>query len=183
MTSRRHFLTAGAAGSLLTAVSGRAAKSTDFRSSEIETRIARRDFRDLTKDVLPTPSMVIDQALFDQNVQKMANHCKTTGINIRPHVKIHKSVDVAKRQIGLGAIGLTTATIAESELMSGAGLKNVLWTKQPAGVNQISRTIGWPSGTRLSCSWSTTRSSSIGSKKPLPPTTPSARSWWTFSPA
>lgn len=143
MTSRRQFLTAGAAGTLLTAVRGRAAKSTfnDFPYSEFETRIARRDFRDMTKDVLPTPCMVIDLPLFEQNVQKMANHCKTTGISVRPHVKIHKSVEVGKRQIAAGAIGLTTATIAEAELMSGGGIKNVLWTKQPASINNISRTI------------------------------------------
>ena len=56
-------------------------------------------------------------------------------------VKIHKSVDVARRQMAQGAVGLTCATIAEAELMSGAGLKHVLWTKQPASVNNISRAV------------------------------------------
>jgi len=142
VTSRRQFLAAGAAGSLWAAKSARAAKSTpEFPFSEFESRIARRDFRGMTKDILPTPCMVVDKAMFDQNVKKMADHCKATGINVRPHVKIHKSVDVAKRQIALGAIGLTTATIAESELMSHAGLQNVLWTKQPAGINNITRAV------------------------------------------
>jgi D-serine deaminase-like pyridoxal phosphate-dependent protein len=50
-------------------------------------------------------------------------------------------VDVGKRQVAQGAIGLTCATIAEAELMSGAGIKNVLWTKQPASVNNISRAV------------------------------------------
>ena len=128
----------------MTAARSRAAKTTtfnDFPYSEFETRIARRDFRGMTKDMLPTPCMIVDKTLFDQNVKKMSDHCKATNINIRPHVKVHKSVDIAKRQIQLGAIGLTTATIAEAELMSGAGLKNVMWTKQPAGVNNISRAI------------------------------------------
>ena len=141
MNSRREFLAAGAG--LLTAVNGRAAKTSfsGFPYSEFETRIARRDFRDITKDVLPTPCMVLDIAMFDQNVKRMADQAKSTGINVRPHVKIHKSVDVGKRQIAQGAIGLTCATIAEAELMSGAGIKHVLWTKQPASVNNISRAI------------------------------------------
>jgi D-serine deaminase-like pyridoxal phosphate-dependent protein len=141
MNSRREFLAAGAG--LLTAASGRAAKtsSSGFPYSEFETRIARRDFRDITKDVLPTPCMTLDLEMFEQNVKKMADQAKSTRINVRPHVKIHKSVDVAKRQIAAGAIGLTSATIAESELMSGSGIKNVLWTKQPASVNNISRAI------------------------------------------
>src|SRR5262249_11936999 len=74
-------------------------------------------------------------------VKTMADQAKSTGINVRPHVKIHKSVDVAKRQIAQGAIGVTTATIAESELMSNAGVKHVLWTKQPVSLNNISRAI------------------------------------------
>ena len=60
---------------------------------------------------------------------------------MRPHVKIHKSVDVGARQIAQGAIGLTCATMAEAELMSGAGIKHVLWTKQPASINNISRAV------------------------------------------
>lgn len=143
MTSRRQFLTAGAAAGLLAVRTGKAARSTEsgFPFSEFEARIARRDFRDITKDVLPTPCMVIDLPLFEQNLRTMTDQTRTTGINLRPHVKIHKSVDVAKRQIAQGAIGLTVATVAEAELMSGAGIKHVLWTKQPASVNNIARAV------------------------------------------
>lgn len=143
MSSRRQFLVAGAAASLFKPAGVRAAKTAggDFPYSEFEARIARRDFRDITRDVLPTPCMIVDLDLFDANVKTMADHCKAAGIAVRPHVKVHKSVDVAKRQIARGAIGLTCATIAEAELMSGAGIKHVLWTKQPAGVNNISRAV------------------------------------------
>lgn len=145
MTSRRQFLNAGAASVLAGAVAGRtarAAKTTPtFSQQEFEARVAKRDFRDIMKDVLPTPSMIVDLDLFEKNVKKLADHAKATGINVRPHVKVHKSVDVGKRQIALGAIGLTTATIAESELMSDSGIKGVLWTKQPASRNNILRTI------------------------------------------
>jgi D-serine deaminase-like pyridoxal phosphate-dependent protein len=36
---------------------------------------------------------------------------------------------------------LTCATIAEAELISGAGIKHVLWTKQPASKNNITRAV------------------------------------------
>jgi D-serine deaminase-like pyridoxal phosphate-dependent protein len=139
MTSRRQFLTAAAA-SLASTAWGKSTYSS-YPYTEFEARIARRDFRDMTKDVLPTPCMVVDLAMFEQNVKTMADHSKATGINVRPHVKIHKSVDVARRQIGHGAIGLTCATIAEAELMCGAGIKNVLWTKQPASANNVARAV------------------------------------------
>jgi D-serine deaminase-like pyridoxal phosphate-dependent protein len=141
MTSRRGFLAAGA-GSLIAASTARAAKSkSELPYAELESRIARRDFRGITKDALPTPSMVVDLDLFEQNLKAMAESAKATGLLLRPHVKVHKSVDVGKRQISLGAIGLTTATIAESELMSGAGIKGVLWTKQPASKNNLIRAV------------------------------------------
>lgn len=128
MTSRREFL----ASAMMT---------TAFSYTEFEQRIAKRDFRDITKDVLPTPSMVIDLDLFEKNLKTMADYAKKAPILLRPHVKVHKSVDVAKRQVALGAIGITAATIAESELMSRAGIRGVLWTKQPASHNNLMRAI------------------------------------------
>ena len=115
--------------------------SSQYPYREFEARIARRDFRDMTLDVLPTPAMIVDLDVFERNLRTMAEATKAQRLNLRPHVKVHKSVDVARRQTALGAIGLTTATIAESELMSAAGIRGVLWTKQPASNNNISRAI------------------------------------------
>jgi len=143
MTSRRQFLSASAAISILGAGRSRAARTISdvYPIAEFEARIAKRDFRDMTKDVLPTPCMMVDLDMFKANVKHMADTAKTNGINVRPHVKVHKSVDVARHQIAQGAIGLTVATIAEAELFSGAGIKGVLWTKQPVGVNNIQRAV------------------------------------------
>ncbi len=144
MTSRREFLSTGAAMGLLAVTRSRAATTTcpaDCSITDFEARIAKRDFRDMTKDILPTPCIVVDLDMFKANVKHMADTAKANGINVRPHVKVHKSVDVARHQIAAGAVGLTCATIAEAELFSGAGIKGVLWTKQPVGVNNIQRAI------------------------------------------
>jgi 3-hydroxy-D-aspartate aldolase len=143
MRSRRDFLMAGAAASAFSVARIWAARTnpTTYPYNEFESRIARRDFRDMTKDVLPTPCMLIDLDLFQQNLKRMAEQTHSTGIALRPHVKVHKSVDVARQQISEGAIGLTCATIAEAELFSDAGIKNVLWTKQPASANNIHRAV------------------------------------------
>src|SRR5258708_7526638 len=142
MTTRRKFF-AGSAGALVASALPRIARADTktFPYTEFEQRIARKDFRGMTKDVLPTPSMVVDIDLFEKNVKTMADYAKTAPINLRPHVKVHKSVDVAKRQVALGAIGMTPALIAESELMSNAGIKGVLWTKPPASQNNLMRAI------------------------------------------
>jgi 3-hydroxy-D-aspartate aldolase len=144
MSSRREFLSTSAAMSLFAVARGRAAAtpfSNNYSATDLEARIARRDFSGITKDMLPTPCMVVDLDMFKANIKHMAETAKANGINVRPHVKVHKSVDVAKYQIAAGAVGLTCATIAEAELFSGAGIKGVLWTKQPVGINNTQRAI------------------------------------------
>jgi D-serine deaminase-like pyridoxal phosphate-dependent protein len=138
MTSRRRFLGSAAAGGFL-------ATSRSFgrpiRYEEIEGRIARRDFKNLSKEDLPTPCMVVDLDIFERNLHTMAEHCRNTGIHLRGHVKVHKSPDIAKRQLALGSIGVTCATVAECELMASSGVKGVLLTRQPTSKNNIGRTI------------------------------------------
>ncbi|MBI3684296.1 MAG: alanine racemase [Acidobacteria bacterium] len=112
-----------------------------FRYAEIEAKIARRDFTGIYKEDLPTPSMLVEKAVIERNLRHMADHCKSTGIDLRAHCKIHKSTDIARRQIGLGSLGICCATIAECELMVSAGIRNVLYTCQPAGKNKIWRGI------------------------------------------
>ena len=70
------------------------------------------------KEDLPTPCMVVDLEIFEKNLQTMAEHCRKSGIQLRGHVKVHKSPDIAKRQLALGSIGVTCATVAECELMA-----------------------------------------------------------------
>src|SRR5699024_948066 len=48
------------------------------------------------------------------------------GVHYRPHVKTHKSVEIARRQIKAGAIGLTVAKVGEAEVMADAGVKDIL---------------------------------------------------------
>ncbi len=139
MTSRRQFIGSSAAAAGLPG--GLRAATTDTTYSSIEARILRRDFRDLTKEQLGTPALILDQEIFEQNLRKMAEQLKANGLSLRGHVKIHKCPEVSKRQIALGAIGVSCATIAECELMVNAGIRGVLHTCQPAGRNKISRAV------------------------------------------
>src|SRR6202048_721941 len=134
MTSRRRFLSAAATGGFL-ATSSRAFCRPTNRYDELAERVVRRDFKNLHKEDLPTPCMVVDLEIFEKNLRTMADHCRNTGIHLRGHVKVHKSPEIAKRQIALGSIGVTCATVAECELMSQAGIRGVLLTRQPTSRN------------------------------------------------
>ena len=54
---------------------------------------------------------------------------KESGKALRPHAKAHKCVEIARRQIAAGAIGVCVATVAEAEMMAAAGI--------PAGSNSL----------------------------------------------
>ena len=77
MTSRRRFLGTAAGGFLATS----SAFGRTTRYDEVEARIARRDFKNLTKEDLPTPCMVVDLDIFERNLHTMADHCRKTGIH------------------------------------------------------------------------------------------------------
>ncbi len=69
---------------------------------------------------LPTPSLVVDRALFDRNVAAMAE--ALPGDRLRPHVKAFKSTDLAKELMAVGHHNFTCATIREMIGMASAGL-------------------------------------------------------------
>ena len=69
---------------------------------------------------LQTPALVIDRADFEHNLSAMA--AALPGPRLRPHVKAHKSTELARRQAEAGHRGFTCATIREVERMAGAGL-------------------------------------------------------------
>ena len=55
----------------------------------------------------------------------MAAFARRAGLRLRPHVKTHKSVAMARRQLAAGAAGLCVATVSEAEAFATAGLTDL----------------------------------------------------------
>ncbi|MBI4627045.1 MAG: DSD1 family PLP-dependent enzyme [Verrucomicrobia bacterium] len=110
--------------------------------SEIDERMADgRGLAGLTKHDLPTPTLVLDLDIFEANLARMSQHAKAAAINLRPHAKTHKCVEVARRQIKAGALGVCVATIREAEAMAAGGIKGLLITSELVGPSKISRLV------------------------------------------
>jgi 3-hydroxy-D-aspartate aldolase len=75
---------------------------------------------------LGTPALVLDLDRLDANIASMAAHAKANGYALRPPAKIHKSVEIARRQVAAGAVGLCCATLAEAEVMVAGGIPGVM---------------------------------------------------------
>jgi 3-hydroxy-D-aspartate aldolase len=90
---------------------------------------------------LQTPALVIDLDVFERNLERMAAHARKHGIALRPHAKTHKSVEIAKRQIALGALGICAAKLGEAEALADGGIENILVTSPIVSEAGVARVI------------------------------------------
>ncbi|WP_307834497.1 alanine racemase [Paractinoplanes lichenicola] len=69
--------------------------------------------------------MAVDVDVLDRNVAGMAAAARDRGLDLRPHAKTHKCLEIARRQVEHGAAGLTVATVSEAELFAGGGFEDL----------------------------------------------------------
>ncbi len=89
-------------------------------------------------DDLPTPALVVDRAVTERNIAKMAARMKELGVELRPHWKTSKMIEVARRQKQAGCVGFTCATPAEVECLLDHGYTDLTWAHQPVGPPKVS---------------------------------------------
>lgn len=81
----------------------------------------------------PTPALVVNRAVLEHNITGMALRMKKLGVNLRPHWKTSKMVEVARLQLQAGCVGFTCATPAEVECLLDHGFTDITWAHQPVG--------------------------------------------------
>jgi D-serine deaminase-like pyridoxal phosphate-dependent protein len=74
---------------------------------------------------LQTPCLVVDRDVLETNLVAMADRARDHGFTLRPHAKTHKCLEIAGRQLALGAVGLTVATVGEAEVFADAGFTDL----------------------------------------------------------
>ena len=65
-----------------------------------------------------TPATVVLVERLDHNLRGMAALASSVGATLRPHGKTHKCLEIARRQVELGAVGLSVATLGEAEILA-----------------------------------------------------------------
>src|SRR5437660_2324458 len=68
---------------------------------------------------LDTPALYIDLDVLEHNIARMQQQCRAWGVGLRPHVKTHKTPEIAQMQLAAGAIGITVAKVGEAEVLPG----------------------------------------------------------------
>jgi D-serine deaminase-like pyridoxal phosphate-dependent protein len=80
---------------------------------------------DTPPEGIATPALVVDLAVLERNIGRMAQFAEAGGVALRPHAKTHKCPRIAELQAQAGAVGLTVATIGEAEAFAAAGARDL----------------------------------------------------------
>jgi len=93
------------------------------------------------KSEIDTPALLIDLEALDRNITRMAGYFVDSGVRLRPHAKTHKSVEIARKQIAAGAVGIACAKLGEAEVLADGGIDDILIANQIVGPLKIARLV------------------------------------------
>ncbi len=88
---------------------------------------------------LETPCVLIDLDRVEANLKRAQAHADANGYKLRPHIKTHKLPRFAKRQVELGADGITVQKLGEAEVMADAGLTDIFLPYNIVGAKKLER--------------------------------------------
>ena len=73
----------------------------------------------------PTPFLAIDLPVLQANIERVAAWADDRGLALRPHVKTHKSPEIAHMQEDAGVGGVTLANVREGEGVAHGGFDDL----------------------------------------------------------
>jgi D-serine deaminase-like pyridoxal phosphate-dependent protein len=88
---------------------------------------------------MDTPALLVDADILERNIQATAELCRSHGKRLRPHIKTHKTAEIARMQIAAGACGLTAAKVSEAEAFANAGLNDFFIANEIVGKLKLMR--------------------------------------------
>jgi len=76
---------------------------------------------------LKTPAFLVDLPKLIINIRNMQERARKHGIRLRPHVKTHKTAEIARLQTPDEACGITVSTLAEARFFQKAGFDDITY--------------------------------------------------------
>ena len=101
---------------------------------------------------LDTPAIVIDLDIMERNLRRVADYARDHDLRLRPHTKTHKIPALGRKQIDLGAAGLTVAKVSEAEVMLNANPPELLVAYPVVGRKKLERLVQLASKTNVTVS-------------------------------
>lgn len=76
---------------------------------------------------IKTPSLLLDLRRVKQNAERIASIAKRNGVRLRPHVKTHKCIEVARIQTEGHDRAITVSTLAEARAFANHGFSDITY--------------------------------------------------------
>ena len=76
---------------------------------------------------LPTPALLLDLDILQRNLDTMAGKARSLGVALRPHIKTHKCLEIARMQQERGARGITVSTLVEAKIFADANFNDITY--------------------------------------------------------
>ncbi|MCD4721957.1 MAG: alanine racemase [Desulfobacula sp.] len=70
---------------------------------------------------IPTPFLVVEKNIVKKNIARIHDYASRHGFTVRPHIKTHKSLYMARMQLDAGAKGIACAKAGEAQIMAKLG--------------------------------------------------------------
>lgn len=90
---------------------------------------------------LPTPCLLIENHRMITNLTRMQALADAHQTQLRPHVKTHKSMQLAQKQLDFGAAGLTVAKVGEAETFAALGVRDIRLAYPIVGAEKHARLL------------------------------------------
>src|SRR5437762_4488389 len=78
-------------------------------------------------ETLKTPGLVLDIAKVKRNAERMSRRVKEFGADLRPHIKTHKCIEVARIQTAGHSGAVTVSTLAEARAFAANGFTKITY--------------------------------------------------------
>lgn len=88
---------------------------------------------------IDTPALILDLDKFEQNLQRLMRAVQPYGVRVRPHAKSHKCIEIARRQVAAGAVGICVQKLSEAAVFVEGGIGDVLITNEVVGQAKLQR--------------------------------------------
>jgi D-serine deaminase-like pyridoxal phosphate-dependent protein len=88
---------------------------------------------------LSTPCLVVDLDRMESNIRKWGEMARRSGVSLRPHVKTHKTPEIAHMQLESGAVGITVAKVSEAEVFAAGGIRDIFIAYPLIGADKVRR--------------------------------------------
>lgn len=78
-------------------------------------------------ETIATPALILDVERLRRNAARIGNRVRNFGARLRPHVKTHKSIDVARIQTEGHSGAITVSTLAEASAFAASGFQDITY--------------------------------------------------------